>query len=316
MNREQLYPHIEAFETSRLRLDERHAMYWEQSGRRDGVPVVFLHGGPGAGAIPVHRRFFDPDFYRIVIYDQRGAGRSTPRGELADNTTDHLVADMERLRELLGIDKWLLFGGSWGSTLALAYAEAHPERCLGLILRGIFLGRPHEIDWFLYGMRTVFPEAWRKLVELLDEGEHGDILAAYHRRLTDPDPAVRLPAARAWSRYEGSCSTLLPSAETVAAFSEDSMASGLASIEAHYFVNDLFLAPNELIENIDRIRHLPGAIVQGRYDMVCPIATADDLHRAWPEADYVVVPDAGHSAMDPGVRAALVRASEHFKTLL
>ena len=316
MTREQLYPHIEAFEVSRLRLDDRHVMYWEQSGRRDGVPVVFLHGGPGAGAIPVHRRFFDPNFYRIVIYDQRGAGRSTPRGELIDNNTNHLIADMERLRELLGIDKWLLFGGSWGSTLALAYAEAHPERCLGLIIRGIFLGRPQEIDWFLHGMPTVFPEAWRDLVAVLEEDERDDILAAYHRRLTSPDRAVRVPAARAWSRYEGACSTLLPSPETVAAFSEDSLASGLAAIEAHYFVNDLFFAPNALLDNIDRIRHLPGVIIQGRYDMVCPITTADELHRAWPEADYVVVPDAGHSAMDPGIRAALVGAGERFKTIV
>ncbi len=316
MTREQLYPHIEAFETSRLRLDARHVMYWEQSGRPDGVPVVFLHGGPGAGAIPVHRRFFDPEFYRIVVYDQRGAGRSTPRGELIDNTTEHLIADMERLRELLGIDKWLLFGGSWGSTLALSYAEAHPSRCLGFILRGIFLGRPREIDWFINGMRTVFPEAWRSFVEVLGEDERDHILAAFHRRLTDPDRAVRVPAARAWSRYEGSCSTLLPSPETVAAFSEDSMASGLAAIEAHYFINGLFLAPDALLDNIDRIRHLPCVIVQGRYDMVCPIATADDLHRAWPEADYVVVPDSGHSAMDPGIRVALVGASEKFKTIV
>ncbi len=316
MIREQLYPHIEAFETSRLGLDERHVMYWEQSGRPDGVPVVFLHGGPGAGAIPVHRRFFDPEFYRIVVYDQRGAGRSTPRGELIDNTTEHLIADMERLRELLGIDKWLLFGGSWGSTLALAYAEAHPERSLGLILRGIFLGRAHENDWFIRGMRTVFPEAWRSFVEVLDEDERDDILAAFHRRLTDPDRAVRLSAARAWSRYEGSCSTLLPSPETVAAFSEDSMASGLAAIEAHYFINGLFLAPDALLDNIDRIRHLRCVIVQGRYDMVCPIATADDLHRAWPEADYIVVPDSGHSAMDPGIRVALVGASERFKAIV
>ena len=316
MTREKLYPHIEAFETSRLRLDARHVMYWEQSGRSDGVPVVFLHGGPGAGAIPVHRRFFDPEFYRIVVYDQRGAGRSTPRGELIDNTTEHLIADMERLRELLGVDKWVLFGGSWGSTLALAYAEAHPERCLGLILRGIFLGRPKEIDWFINGIRTVFPEAWRSFVEVLDEDERNDILAAFHRRLTSPDRAVRVPAARAWSRYEGTCSTLLPSPETVAAFSEDSMASGLAAIEAHYFINHLFLAFDALLDNIDRIRHLPCVIVQGRYDMVCPIATADDLHRAWPEADYVVVPDSGHSAMDPGIRAALVGASERFKTIV
>ncbi len=316
MPREKLYPHIEAFETSRLHLDKRHVMYWEQSGRPDGVPVVFLHGGPGAGAIPVHRRFYDPEFYRIVVYDQRGAGRSTPRGELVDNTTDHLIADMERLRNLLGIDKWLLFGGSWGSTLALAYAEAHPKRCLGLILRGIFLGRANEIEWFIRGMRTVFPEAWREFVEVLDGDERDDILAAFHRRLTDPDRAVRVPAARAWSRYEGACSTLLPSPETVAAFSEASNANGLAAIEAHYFVNDLFMAPNALLDNINSIRHLPGIIIQGRYDMVCPISTADDLHRTWPEADYIVVPDSGHSAMDPGIRAALVGATENFKTIL
>ncbi len=314
MAREQLYQHIEPLETGYLALDGTHTMYWEQSGRANGVPVVFLHGGPGAGAISVHRRFFDPAFYRIVIFDQRGAGRSTPRGELRDNTTQHLIDDMETLRAQLGIDKWLLFGGSWGSTLALAYAEAHPERCLGLILRGIFLGRAQEIDWFLYGMRTVFPEAWQKLVGPLAENERDDILSAYHRRLTDPDPDIQLPAARAWSRYEGACSTLMPSPETVAAFSEDAMAVGLARIETHYFMNDVFMPENALLDNVERIRGLPGTIIQGRYDMVCPIVTADALHHAWPEAEYMVVPDSGHSAMDPGVRAALVRATEDFKT--
>jgi proline iminopeptidase len=314
--RDQLYPHIEPYQTGRIRLDDVHVMYWEQSGSPDGVPALFLHGGPGAGAIQVHRRFFDPSFYRIVIYDQRGAGRSTPLGELADNTTAHLIADIETLRARLGIQRWLLFGGSWGSTLALAYAEAHPGRCLGLVLRGIFLGRPQEIEWFLYGLRHVFPEAWRSLVDPLPEDARRDVLGAYHRRLNDPDPAVRLAAARAWSRYEGACSTLLPSPETVAAFSEDSMALSLARIETHYFVNRLFLPPNAILAAIDRVRAIPGTIIQGRYDMVCPIVTADDLHRAWPEADYVVVPDSGHSAMDPGVRSALVRATEKFKAVL
>jgi proline iminopeptidase len=288
-------------------------LYWEVCGRQAGIPAVFVHGGPGAGATPVHRRFFDPEFYRIVVFDQRGAGRSTPRGELADNTTRDLIADLERLREHLGIERWLLFGGSWGSTLALAYAETHPERVSGLVLRGIFLGRRAEVDWFLYGMKTVFPEAWRRLIAVLGEGEDKDILGGYYRRLLDPDPAVHLPAARAWSAYEGACSTLLPSPETIAAFSQDATAYSLARIETHYFVNDNFLAPNALLDGVGRVRHLPCTIVQGRYDMVCPIVTADELHRAWPEAEYVVVPDAGHSAMDPGIRAALMRATEKFK---
>ena len=316
MTREQLYPPIEPYETGRLELDSGHIMYWEQSGNPDGPVVAFLHGGPGAGATPAHRRFFDPKFYRIVIYDQRGAGRSEPQGELEANTTSHLIADMERLREHCGIDKWLVFGGSWGSTLAIAYAETHPDRCHGLILRGIFLARPKEIEWFLYGMQTVFPEAWRRLVELLTEAERGDILNAFHRRLLDPDEKVHLPAARAWSGYEGACSTLLPSPDTVAAFSGASMAFALARIETHYFVNDLFMSPNALLENIDRLGNLPGIIVQGRYDMVCPIYTADELHEAWPKAEYVIVPDAGHSAMEPGIRAALIRATEQFKQRL
>ncbi len=288
-------------------------MYWEQSGNPDGIPALFLHGGPGAGATPVHRRFFDPDAYRVVIFDQRGAGRSEPQGCLENNTTDDLVADIERLRIHLGIDKWLIFGGSWGSTLALAYGQAHPERCLGFVLRGIFLGTARELDWFLYGMRTVYPENWRRLIAPLTEDEKSDILIAYHRRLLDPDDAIRLPAARAWSAYEGACSTLMPSPETVAAFSSDRLASALASIEAHYFVNDLFLEEGALLRNIDRIRDIPGIIIQGRFDMVCPIVTADALHRAWPEAEYFIVPDAGHSAMEPGIRAALVRATEQFK---
>ncbi len=311
--RDQLYPPIEPFDSGMLELDGIHRMYWEQSGNPDGVAAVFLHGGPGAGATPAHRRFFDPTYYRIVVYDQRGAGRSVPTGEINANTTAHLIADLERLRNHLEIEKWLIFGGSWGSTLALAYGQEFPSNCLGFILRGIFLGRARELDWFLYGLRTVFPEAWRKFVEPLTEAERGDILHSFHRRLMDPDKSVHLPAARAWSGYEGACSTLLPSPETVAAFSGASMASALARIETHYFVNDLFMSDNGLIENIDRIRHLPGTIVQGRYDMVCPVVTADELHAAWPEAEYVIVPDAGHSAMEPGIRSALIRATERFK---
>jgi proline iminopeptidase len=313
--RAELYPEIEPSDAGMLDLDGLHRMYWEQSGNPQGAPVLFLHGGPGAGAAPAHRRFFDPAHYRIVIFDQRGAGRSTPLGELRDNTTPHLVADIERLRAHLGIDRWLVFGGSWGSTLALAYAETHPERCTGLILRGIFLCRRSEIDWFLYGLRTLFPEAWAKFAGHLPPEERGDLLAAYYRRLINPDPAVHLPTAHAWSVYEGSCSTLLPSPETVSAFGEDRMALGLARIEAHYFRNDIFLPENSLLANIGRLRGIPCVIVQGRYDAVCPIVSADDVHNAWPEAEYIVVPDAGHSAWEPGICAQLVKATEKFKSL-
>ncbi len=313
--RAELYPEIEPYNAGMLALDGRHRMYFEESGNPQGAPVLFLHGGPGAGAAPSHRRFFDPAHYRIVIFDQRGAGRSTPLGDITDNTTPLLVADIEKLREHLGIKSWLVFGGSWGSTLALAYAEFHPERCTSLILRGIFLCRKSEIDWFLYGLRNIFPEAWRAFTDPIPAAERSDLLTAYHRRLTDPDPAVHMPAARAWGTYEGSCSTLMPSPETVAYFAGDVVSLGLARIEAHYFKHDIFLPENSLLANVDRIRKIPGVIVQGRYDAVCPIVSADDLHRAWPEAEYHVIPDAGHSAWEPGICAALVRACEKFKNL-
>jgi proline iminopeptidase len=261
----------------------------------------------------VHRRFFDPAFWRIVIYDQRGGGRSTPLGETQDNTPAHLVADIEALRRELGIEGWLVFGGSWGSTLALLYAAAHPESCRGLVLRGIFLARRSEIDWFLYGISTVFPEAWRAFAGFLPAVERGDLLAAYYRRLIDPDPRVHMPAARAWSLFEGACSTLLPNPETIAAFGEDRLALGLARIEAHFFSHHLFSDDDDLIRRVGRIRHLPAIIVQGRYDMVCPIRSADELARAWPEAEYIIVPDAGHSAMEPGIREQLVLATERMK---
>ena len=222
---------------------------------------------------------------------------------------------MEALREHLGIERWNVFGGSWGSTLAIAYAEAHPERCMALCLRGIFLCRRFEIDWFLYGMRTIFPEQWRRFVEHVPAEERADLLGNFHRRLIDPDPAVHMPAAHVWSAYEGACSTLLPSPETVAGFKNDRMALGLARIEAHYFVNDVFLPENALLDRIERIRHIPAVVVQGRYDIVCPVRTMDELAEAWPEATYRIVPDAGHSAMEPGIRAGLVAAMEGFKTL-
>jgi proline iminopeptidase len=311
----ELYPEIEPFESGMLPVDARHTLYWEQSGNLRGVAVVFLHGGPGAGSSPGQRRFFDPAFYRIVLFDQRGAGRSIPHGELTDNTTPHLLADLEKLRAHLGIDRWLVFGGSWGSTLSLAYAETHPERCLALVLRGIFLCRDHEVSWFLYGLRSVFPEAWREFVAPIPEPERHDLLTAYASRLNHSDTAIHMPAARAWSVYEGRCSTLLPNAEALAYFSSDHVALGLARIEAHYFRHHLFLAENALLNNVHQLRKIPGVIVQGRYDMVCPAVTADDLHRAWPEAEYIVVPDAGHSAWEPGVRAQLVAAMERLKAL-
>lgn len=315
MPRSEIFPPLEPYETGILPVDEIHTLYWEQCGNPGGAPVVFLHGGPGAGASPTHRRFFDPRHYRIIIFDQRGSGRSRPLGEVRRNTTELLVEDMERLRRHLSVDRWHLFGGSWGSTLALAYAQTHPDRCLGMILRGIFLLRRTEIDWFLHHMRMVFPEAWASFIAHIPAEERGDLLEAYWRRLDSSDPRVRMAAARAWSMYEGACSSLIPAPDLVAAAGEDRHALGLARIEAHYFRTGILTPEDKLLRDVDRIRHIPAVIVQGRYDIVCPIVTADELHRAWPEADYRIVHDAGHSAMEPGIRAALVQATERFKTL-
>jgi len=309
-----LYPEIEPRSSGSLRLDAVHSMYWEECGNPRGIPVVFPHGGPGAGSSAKHRRLFDPDAYRIVVYDQRGSGRSTPLGELRDNTTPHLIADLETLRRHLGVERWLVFGGSWGSTLAIAYAEHHPERCLGLVLRGIFLCRRSEIDWFLYGLRNVYPEPWERFAGFLPPDERSDLLVNYHRRLVDPDPAVHMPAARSWSVYEGSCSTLMPSDETVAYFASDGVALGLARMEAHYFMNDIFLPPDSLLANAGRLRRIPGIIVQGRYDMVCPAVTAHELHAAWPEAVFRMVLDAGHSVWEPGIQSEVIEATERFKS--
>jgi proline iminopeptidase len=316
MARHEFYPDIEPFATGYLPVGGPHQIYYEQCGNPKGAPVVFLHGGPGAGASPVHRRFFDPKHYHIIVFDQRGAGRSKPLGEITDNTTLHLIADLEKLRSHLGIDRWVVFGGSWGSTLAIAYAEAHADRCKALVLRGIFLCRKSEIDWFLYGMRAFAPEIWREFTDYLPAAERRDLLTNYYKRLIDPDPKVHMPAARKWSVYEGTCCTLLPSPETVESFAQDTVALGIARMEAHYFINDIFLPEDSLLKNVGKIRHIPAVIVQGRYDLVCPIETADELHRAWPEAEYTVVADAGHSAMEPGIRSALIEATDKFRSLI
>ncbi len=314
MPRGDLFPEIGPYETGYLPLSGSHVMYWEQVGNPRGNAVLFLHGGPGAGAGAVHRRFFDPGFWRLVVFDQRGAGRSRPLGSLAQNTTPDLVEDIETLRRHLAVDRWLLFGGSWGSTLALAYAQAYPERVSGCVLRGVFLGRPWEVDWFLHGMATVFPDAHAAFAGFLPEHERSDLLGAYLRRLTDPDPAIHMSAARAWSVYEGSCSTLLPSPDTVTSFAQDRSALGLARIEAHYFAHKLFLPPGGLLAGMHKIGHIPAEIVQGRYDMICPARTAFDLAARWRQARLSIVPDAGHSALEPGVRRALVTAVERFRS--
>ncbi len=310
-----LYPALEPFDTGRLKVSPVHELYYEQCGNPNGRPAVFLHGGPGGGVIPEYRRFFDPNAYRIVLFDQRGSGQSTPHASLEENTTWHLVTDIEKLREQLGIDTWLVFGGSWGSTLALAYAETHPERVQSLMLRGIFLCRPSEIRWFYQeGAGAIFPDVWEQYLNLIPEAERGDMLSAYHRRLTSEVETVRLEAARAWSIWEGSTSKLFPDQQLIDHSGEAHFALALARIECHYFMNNCFFeTDNYLLENIGKIRHLPVVIVQGRYDVVCPMTSAWDLHRAWPEAELNVIPDAGHSAMEPGIASALVAATDGFR---
>ncbi len=313
MLRDTLYPEISPYTSGHIAVDDLHEIYWEESGNPTGVPIVFIHGGPGAGSSPASRRFFDPDYYRIIIIDQRGSGRSRPLGEVRNNTTPLLIQDMETLRRHLDLDQWHIFGGSWGSTLAIAYAEHHPDRCLSLTLRGIFLCRPSEIDWFLYGMRTIFPEQWSEFNTFLPKDEQHDLLKSYHTRLMNPDPTVHMPAAFAWSKYEGACATLLPSEATVKSFLDPVVALGLARMEAHYFSNNIFLPDNFLMDNLDKIRHIPTTLIQGRYDVVCPIVTAHEVAEKWPEATYIIVPDAGHSAYDPALCRELVKACERIK---
>ncbi len=307
-----LYPPIEPNRHGWLAVDSLHKLYWEESGNPKGVPVVFLHGGPCAGCAPVHRRFFDPGHYRIILFDQRGAGRSVPNADITDNTTQHLVSDLEDLRKHLNVERWLVFGGSWGSTLALAYGQAHPERCLGFVLRGIFLFTIGEVDWFMHLMGRIFPEAARMFRDFIPPVERNDLLHAYYRRLTSADPTVHLPAAQCWCTYEESCSRLMvePGDPRLS-----SAVLAMARIEAHYMVNQGFIEEGQLLRDIHKLHGIPATIVQGRYDIVCPITSADQLARAWPGAGYHIVPDAGHSAMEPGIRAALVGAANRYRSL-
>lgn len=309
-----LFPEIEPFARGMLSVSALHTIYYEECGNPNGKPAVFLHGGPGAGFSNNARRFFDPKRYRIILFDQRGCGRSTPHAELRDNTTWHLVDDIEKLRAHLQIERWLVFGGSWGSTLALAYAQAHPASVTELVLRGIFMLRRSELLWFYQsGCDALYPDAWETYLSAIPATERGDLMSAYYRRLTSSDPATQLSAARAWSIWEGSTSYLIPEPGYIEATGRDQFALAFARIECHYFVHGGFLNTDaQLLEQVARIRRIPAVIVQGRYDVVCPMRSAWDLHRAWPEAELVVVPDAGHSAFEPGIAAQLVKATERF----
>lgn len=309
-----LYPPIEPNEQGTLPEQDGHTIYYETSGNPNGKPVLFVHGGPGGATQPMYRRFFDPAKYHIILFDQRGCGRSTPHAGLEANTTWHLVADMERLRALLGIERWMLFGGSWGSTLSLAYAQKHPQRVTELVLRGIFMLRQRELDWFYEGgAARIFPDAWEDFLAPIPEAERGQLIQAFHKRLTSDDAQVQLEAARAWSGFEGALSKLIPSENLKAHYTDDMQALAMARVECHYFVNKGFLSrESQLLDEVDAIRHIPGVIVQGRYDVVCPAETAWELHKQWPEAELKIVPDAGHSATEPGIISELVAATDRF----
>ena len=312
---EPLYPEIEPYDRGKLRVSEMHEVYYEQSGNPAGKPVVFLHGGPGGGTEPRHRRFFDPAAYRIVLFDQRGCGKSTPHASLVDNTTWHLVDDIERLREHLGIERWQVFGGSWGSTLGLAYAQKHRERVTEMVLRGIFTFAPDEMDWFYRtGTRVLFPDAYDDFMAGLPRAERGDPIGNYHARLTSGDIDVRAAAARSWSIWECRVATLLPDDDLVAHCDDTGFSLAFSRIECHYFVNDGFLeAPDQLLRDVVAIRDIPATIVHGRYDVICPLRNAWRLHKAWPESELVIVPDAGHSANEPGIAKALVQATDRYR---
>ena len=310
-----LYPAIEPYRTGMLRVSDEHELYFEECGNPKGKPVVFVHGGPGAGCDVRARRFFDPDAYRIVLFDQRGCGRSRPHASLNDNTTWHLVADMEKLRAELRIESWQVFGGSWGSTLGLAYAQSYPERVTELVLRGIFLLRQWELRWFYQeGASALFPDRWRHYIAAIPPDERGDLIAAFYKRLTGNDRKEMLAAARAWAIWEAATSFLRVSDDNIDKWGEDNFAAAVARIECHYFFNrGFFLFEDQLLRNVERIRRIPAVIVQGRYDVVCPMQTAWDLHQAWPEADFKIVPDAGHSAFEPGNTHELICATDRFR---
>lgn len=312
-----LYPTIEPFSSETLTVDAIHTLYLEHCGKPDGFPVLFLHGGPGSGCTPTQRRFFDPDRYHIILFDQRGCGRSTPRAELENNTTQHLVNDIERIREHLGIERWLVFGGSWGSTLALAYAEQFPERVAGLVLRGIFLCRKQDIQWFYqHGTSRLFPDYWQDYLKPIPLSERHDLVQAYYNLLTGSDSEKQLAAAVAWSVWEGRTATLYPDAALENYFAQPEVALSLARIECHYFVHDSFLDEDQLIKNAKRLESIPGVIVHGRYDVICPLDGALSLQRAWPQAKFAIVADAGHAATEPGIVDALITATDRFTSYL
>ncbi|MBA3920634.1 MAG: prolyl aminopeptidase [Nostocaceae cyanobacterium] len=310
----EFYSPIDPYNSGSLKVSDLHTIHFEESGNPQGSPIVLLHGGPGGGCPPLYRQYFNPEKWRLVMFDQRGCGQSTPHAELRENTTWDLVSDIEKLRDYLGIEKWVVFGGSWGSTLALAYSQTHSAQCQGLILRGIFMLRQKELRWFYQeGASYIFPDAWEEYLKPIPVDERDDLLVAYYQRLTSPDTEIRLAAARAWSIWEASTSRLFPDPELMQKFGEDEFAAAFARIECHYFINKGFFEPEEqLLLNVDRIRHIPAVIVQGRYDVVCPPISAWELHRAWPEAEFILVPDAGHSMSEPGIRSALIEATDKF----
>ncbi|MDB5797919.1 MAG: Proline iminopeptidase [Paucimonas sp.] len=309
-----LFPPIEPRRTGKLPVDELHTLYWEESGNPDGIPVVYVHGGPGGGSSPEKRQWFDPDSYRIILFDQRGAFRATPLGEVRSNTTELVVEDMEMLRKMLGIEKWLLAGGSWGTTLSLAYGQTYPDACLGFVLRGIFLGTPDEIQWFLYGMRRFFPKAHSDFVDWLPEEERDDILTAYEKRLFSDDHDTRMAAARMWFKYTEACSLLRHDPELVEeAVKNDPVVYGTGRLDAFYFRNNMFLEPDCLVKNIGRIVHLPVMIVQGGHDTIAPPESAYRVHQAWPGSVLHIAADAGHSPSEPGIRCKVIQALEYFK---
>lgn len=311
------YPSIEPNNSGMLKVSDIHTLYWEECGNPQGKPVVFLHGGPGGGVAPDHRRFFDPKAYRIILFDQRGSGKSTPCAELRENNTWELIKDIETLRTMLKIDKWVVFGGSWGSTLALTYAISHPERVKALVLRGIFLCRPSEIKWFYQeGASEIFPDVWDEYLKPIPVAERGDMVTAYYKRLTHENSEVRLQAAKAWSKWEAATSRLIVDQNAIDEFDDPEYALSFARIECHYFTNNAFFSTNNwILENIEAIRKIPAVIVQGRYDVVCPARSAWDLHKAWPEAKFTIIPDSGHAAAEPGTRSALIEATDSFKHL-
>ena len=310
---QQLYPAIEPYQIHTVPVSDGYSLYVEECGNADGLPVIFVHGGPGAACESYHRQFFDPEIYRIILFDQRGCGRSTPHASLQGNTTQALVGDMESIRTLLAVDRWIVFGGSWGSTLGLVYAETHPENVLGLILRGIFLCRPRDIQWFYQdGACFLLPDQWQDFLQPIPEAEQGDLVGAYYDRLTGEDEIAMMAAAKAWSQWEGRASTLLPKAAVVNHFVNPKTALSLARIECHYFMNESFLQPDQILNNAPRLKEIPGVIVHGRYDVVCPLEQAWLLHQAWPQSRLQIIQDAGHSATEPGIVDALVTASDQF----